>query len=219
MTLEIQSTRIVVIRHGETDWNVETRIQGQIDVGLNAAGRWQALQMARSLAEERIDAIYSSDLCRARETADALGDTLGLSIHTDPVLRERSFGVFEGLTFAEVERQHPDAARRWRQRDASFGPVGGEPLGTFATRAVMGVTAIAAKHRGQHIAIVTHGGVLDVLYRAAARMMLDAPRTWQLGNASINRLLHSDQGFSLVGWGDDSHLGAPPVGDAAERPS
>ena len=199
-------TRIVAIRHGETAWNVDTRIQGQLDIGLNATGRWQAERLARALAGEQLDAVYTSDLERASDTARALAASAGLPLATDRALRERGFGVFEGMTFAEIEVRFPEQSRRWRKRDASFGPEGGETLATFYARAVAGVAAIAARHRGQHVAVVTHGGVLDALYREASRIALDAPRTWQIGNASINRLLHGEMGFTLVGWADGFHL-------------
>jgi len=201
-----QLTRIVAIRHGETAWNVDTRIQGQLDIGLNAAGRWQAERLARALADEPLDAIYTSDLARAADTARALAAGRGVELRAEPGLRERGFGFFEGMTFAEIEQRHPDDSRRWRQREADFAPGGGERLADFAARAVGAVAAIAARHRGQHIAVVSHGGVLDALYRAASRIALDAPRTWQLGNASINRLLHGEHGFTLVGWADRFHL-------------
>jgi 2,3-bisphosphoglycerate-dependent phosphoglycerate mutase len=204
-------TRLVAIRHGETDWNVDTRIQGQIDIGLNANGRWQAQRLGQALADERIDAVYSSDLGRALDTARAVAQQAGLTVQTSTALRERAFGVFEGLTFADIEQRFPDQARRWRLRDAGFGPQGGETLAEFYARAVAAVADLASRHRGQHIAVVTHGGVLDALYRAAARIALDAPRTWQVGNASINRLLHGDDGFTLVGWSDAFHLEAPAL--------
>jgi probable phosphoglycerate mutase len=199
-------TRVVAIRHGETDWNAQTRIQGQTDIALNGRGRAQATRLARALDGEALQAIYASDLQRTVATAQPLAARMGLPLHTDPGLRERGFGSFEGLTWAEVEQHHPEASRRWREREADFGPPGGETLAAFAERAVAALAAIAARHRGEHIALVTHGGVLDVLYRAAARMALDAPRTWQLGNASINRVLHGEQGFVLVGWNDSAHL-------------
>lgn len=199
----------MAVRHGETAWNVQTRIQGQIDIALNAAGHQQARRLARALAAERFDAVYASDLRRAADTARAFAEPMGLPVHTEVSLRERGFGDFEGLTWAEVEQQHPEASRRWREREAGFGPPGGETLAAFYERAVSALAALAARHRGQHIAIVTHGGVLDALYRAASRIALDAPRTWQLGNASINRVLHGDAGFTLVGWNDDFHLGDP----------
>jgi probable phosphoglycerate mutase len=204
-------TRIVAVRHGETAWNVATRIQGQLDIGLNAAGRAQARRVAQALAHEALDAVYASDLARAADTARAVAERQGLPVRTDRGLRERGFGAFEGLTWSEVERQHPQASQRWRERDPTFGPPDGEVLHAFVDRAVGVIAAIAARHRGQHIAVVTHGGVLDALYRAAARIAIDAPRTWQLGNASINRVLHGEQGFTLVGWNDGFHL----QGDAA----
>jgi probable phosphoglycerate mutase len=200
------ATRIVAVRHGQTAWNVDKRIQGQIDVGLDATGQWQARRVAQSLCEERFDAIYASDLARACDTARAIAQAVGLDVRTDRGLRERSFGVFQGLTFAEIEQRFPEPARRWRQREAGFGPDGGESLERFCARAVGAVKALAARHRGQHIAVVTHGGVLDALYRAASRVALDAPRSWQLDNASINRLLASDSGLVVVGWADTLHL-------------
>ncbi len=200
------ATRIVAVRHGETAWNVATRIQGQLDIGLNDTGRAQARRVAQALAHEALDAVYASDLQRAADTARAVAERHGLAVRTDRGLRERAFGAFEGLTWAEVEQQHPQASQRWRQRDPTFGPPGGEVLHAFVERAIGAIAAIAARHRGQHIAIVTHGGVLDALYRAAARIAIDAPRTWQLGNASINRVLHGDAGFVLVGWNDALHL-------------
>lgn len=213
------ATRIVAIRHGETAWNVATRIQGQLDIGLNDAGRWQASRLALACGDERFDAIYSSDLARARDTARVVASGAGLEVRTDIGLRERGFGVFEGLTFAEIEQRFPDQARRWRQRDASFGPDSGETLLAFYARAVGTVASLAARHRGQHIAVVTHGGVLDALYRAASRVALDAPRTWQIGNASINRLLASDDGFVLVGWADTFHLESAALDETSDRAS
>jgi probable phosphoglycerate mutase len=208
-------TRIVAIRHGETAWNVEMRIQGQLDVGLNAHGRWQAQRLARALADDRLDAIYASDLYRAWDTARTVADTVGLAVTIDEALRERGFGHFEGLTYAEIEQRFPDASRRWRQRDADFAPPGGESLAAFQARSVAALTAIAQRHRGAHVAVVTHGGVLDALYRASLRIPLDAPRTWQLGNASINRVLHGQAGFTLVGWADTFHLEDPSLEEAS----
>ena len=201
-----QATRILAIRHGETAWNVDTRIQGQLDIPLNDVGRWQAHRLALAMAEEGIDAIYSSDLLRALETAQAVASGSGRAIVTDTGLRERGFGEFEGLTFKEIEQRWPDQSARWRRRDPEFGPAGGEVLHDFYARSVATVTRLAAAHPGQTIAVVAHGGVMDCLYRAATRLALDAPRSWQRGNASINRLLHSPQGFTLVGWSDTYHL-------------
>lgn len=200
------ATRVIVVRHGETAWNVDTRIQGQLDIGLNDTGRWQAERLARALEGEGIEALYASDLSRAFATAEALGRVIGLPVQPDTGLRERHFGIFQGRTWGEIAEHHPAESERWRKRDPAFGPAGGETLQAFYDRVLAAASRLVAPHAGQTVALVAHGGVLDCLYRAATRVALDAPRTWQLGNASINRLLHSGEGFTLVGWSDTSHL-------------
>jgi 2,3-bisphosphoglycerate-dependent phosphoglycerate mutase len=211
-----QVTRVLAIRHGETAWNVDTRIQGQLDIPLNETGRWQAHRLALALADEAIDALYSSDLLRALETAQAVSAGSGRSIVTDTGLRERGFGEFEGLTFKEIEQRWPGQSERWRKRDPAFGPAGGETLADFYARSVDTVTRLAIAHPGQSIAVVAHGGVMDCLYRAATRLDLQAPRSWQLGNASINRLLYTPQGFTLVGWSDTWHLEDPSLDESSD---
>lgn len=201
-----EATRVIAIRHGETAWNVDTRIQGQLDIPLNDLGRWQAAQAGSALADETIHALYTSDLSRAHQTAQAIAAATGLAPRVDTGLRERAFGSFQGLTFKEIEARWPDDALRWRRRDPDFGPGGGETLLGFYTRAVEAASRLAARHPGQTVVLVAHGGVLDCLYRAATRLELHAPRTWQLGNASINRLLFTGEGFTLVGWADTQHL-------------
>jgi probable phosphoglycerate mutase len=201
-----QATRVLAIRHGETAWNVGGRIQGQLDIPLNDTGRWQVQRLARAVADEGIAAVYSSDLLRALETAQAVAHGCDLPITTDVGLRERGFGVFEGLTFDEIRQRWPEEAERWRRRDPDFEPEGGESLNRFSRRSVATVGRLAALHPGQTIAVVSHGGVMDCLYRAATHLALDAPRSWQLGNASINRLLYTASGFSLIGWSDAHHL-------------
>jgi len=211
-----QATRVIAVRHGETAWNVETRMQGQLDIPLNEKGRWQAARVAAALADEAFDAIYSSDLLRASQTAEVLARAQALPLVADRGLRERCFGVFEGLTFAEVEARWPADSRRWRHRDPEFAPEGAESLHQFSARCVAAAARLAAAHPGQAIAFVAHGGVMDCLYRAATRVALQAPRSWLLGNASINRLLYTPQGFSLVGWNDTSHLDEVPLDEADE---
>jgi len=204
-----KATRIIAIRHGETDWNAAGRIQGHTDIALNATGQRQAAQMARALVGERLDAVYSSDLQRARDTARALADACGAPLHTQSGLRERGFGRFEGQTFAAIEAADPDAARRWHQRAPDFVPPGGgESLCMLRQRIAQTAARLALRHPGGHIALVAHGGVLDMLYRLATGQDVRAARTWRLDNCAINRLLHSDQGFTLVGWGDVRHLDA-----------
>jgi probable phosphoglycerate mutase len=211
----IEPTRIIAIRHGETTWNVDTRIQGRLDIPLNANGRQQAARMALALKDEPLAAVYASDLVRAWETAEYLGRAHALQINPEPGLRERGFGDFEGKTFAEIEALLPDQSRRWRKRDPEFAPAGGESLLALNQRVLEAAERLAAKHPGELIALVGHGGVMDVLYRAATRLHIQAPRTWALGNAAINRLLWTPEGFTLVGWADTQHLDDESLDDAA----
>jgi probable phosphoglycerate mutase len=201
-----EPTRIIAIRHGETMWNVDTRIQGHLDIPLNETGRKQAERMALALADEPISAIYASDLTRAWETAQYLAHVQGIEVTREEGLRERGFGDFEGKTFAEIEALLPDQSMRWRKRDPEFAPAGGESLIDLRSRVVSTAERLAAEHPGELIALVGHGGVMDVLYRAATRLDIQAPRTWALGNAAINRLLWTPEGFTLVGWADTQHL-------------
>jgi probable phosphoglycerate mutase len=204
----MQATRIIALRHGETAWNVDTRIQGQLDVGLNDTGRWQARQAAGALGGEVISAIYASDLSRAFETARAIGQVVGVTPVPTPALRERHFGQFQTRTWAEIETVWPDQAQLWRTRVPDWAPEGGESLLSLRTRIAQAVEDLAARHLGEQIVLVAHGGVMDVLYRLATGQDLQAPRTWSLGNATLNRLLWTPQSLSLVGWGDDNHLQA-----------
>ena len=202
----IEPTRIIAIRHGETAWNADTRIQGHIDIPLSEVGRRQAALLGQALAGEPVTAIYASDLSRAWETAQHVGRALDVAVTPDTALRERCFGEFEGKTFAEIEAQLPEQSQRWRKRDPDFSPAGGESLLTLRERVLAAAARLAAGHPGELIAMVAHGGVMDVLYRAATRLDIQAPRTWALGNAAINRLLWTPTGFTLVGWGDTQHL-------------
>lgn len=185
---------------------MDQRIQGHTDIPLNARGRWQAARLLPALAGETLHAVYASDLGRAVETASGFARAAGLQVRTEPGLRERHFGLFEGQRFDEIETRWPEQSARWRHRDPDFGPEGGETLNAFYARCVAVLTLLAERHAGQSIAVVSHGGVLDCLYRAATRIELQAPRTWQVGNATVNRLLHTAQGFTLVGWSDGQHL-------------
>ncbi len=209
------ATRVLALRHGQTAYNASQRIQGQLDVGLDDTGRWQAERLAHALADAGLQALYSSDLVRAADTAAAIARVTGLPVQHDRRLRERHFGRLEGLSYTEIEQRFPEDARRWRQREPGFGPGGGESLIDFSARSVAAFTALAEAHAGQAIAVVAHGGVLDCLYRAAAGVDLQAPRTWQLANAAVNRLLYAEGRFVLVGWDDRGHLEGeqpPPEG-------
>lgn len=205
-----KATRIIAIRHGETAWNVETRLQGHTDIALNAHGTWQAERAALALADEDIAAIYTSDLSRARATAEAIAQRSSQdqarAVRPTPGLRERGFGVLEGHTYAQIAERWPDESERWRRRDPDFAPPGGESLLQVRTRVADTVHALAQAHTGEQIVLVAHGGVLDTLYRLATGQDLQAPRTWDLGNAAINRLLWTSDSLTVVGWADTRHL-------------
>ena len=209
-------TRILAIRHGETAWNVDTRIQGQLDIPLNDTGRWQAGRVAEALAGEDIAAIYASDLVRAADTAAAISLRTGLPVIHDQGLRERRFGLFQGRTVAEIEAIHPDLVRRWKSREPDFEPEGAESLRVFYQRSVDAAQRLAAAHPGETVVLVAHGGVLDCLYRAACGMAIEAPRTWQLGNASINRLLYTGERLTVIGWGDTQHLDGAALEESSD---
>lgn len=204
----MQVTRILAIRHGETAWNVDTRIQGHLDIPLNEIGLLQAQWLAQALAEgDALHAIYASDLSRAHVTAQTIAQAMGMAVTAHPGLRERAFGDFQGRTFAEIETELPDHAHHWRHRTPEWSPPGdGESLLVLRERVLTTVNELAARHVGEQIALVAHGGVMDVLYRAATRLDLQAPRTWQLPNTAVNRLLWTPEGLSLVGWADTTHL-------------
>jgi probable phosphoglycerate mutase len=156
-----------------------------------------------------VNAIYASDLSRAHATAQAIAQSMDQAVSVHVGLRERHFGSFQGRTYAEVETEFPEHAWHWRKRTPDWTPPeGGESLLALRERIVRTVDELAARHTGQQVVMVAHGGVLDILYRAATRIDLQAPRTWSLTNTAVNRLLWTPAGLSLVGWGDTSHLNA-----------
>lgn len=202
----MQATRIIAVRHGETAWNVDTRLQGHLDIPLNDVGIWQAERLAYALTDEPIDTVYASDLMRAWQTAQAIASISHCPLRPDPGLRERGFGEFEGHTYAEIEANWPDLSLQWRKREPLWAPPGGESLIMMRQRVQTTVDALAVRHLGGQIVLVAHGGVMDMLYRMATGQELQAPRTWLLSNAAINRLLWTPEGLTLVGWADSHHL-------------
>lgn len=200
-------TRMCIVRHGETDWNVAHRIQGQVDVALNAQGLRQAQIMAAELAM-RLPAlgawpqtVFSSDLQRARHTAEAIAQVLGTTVTLHAALRERQYGAIEGLTVAEIAHQQPACHAPYLARDPLFAFVDGETLNAFAARVLAGLAALMDAHPGQTLLAVTHGGVLDVLYRAATGRSLSTPRDFSLPNCSTNWFFYRAGAWELEAWG------------------
>ncbi len=202
-----------LIRHGETDWNREARMQGHADVGLNAQGRAQAEQVAQALQNEVFDVLYASDLSRAADTAAAIARLRqpALAVQHTPLLRERDYGRFQGMTLAEVEAIEPDAAQRWRSREAGFAPDGGETLLQFAARMDAWLQDCVQRHAGQRVAVVTHGGVLDIVWRLVHGVAVDVPRAWPLPNTGVSRLRWQAGQWQLLDWGNTQHLSEPAV--------
>ena len=199
-------TELILIRHGETDWNLQHRFQGQIDVPLNARGLTQAGRLAQRLLGEAIDAVACSDLRRARQTASPAAEALGLPPEHLPGLREQGFGVLEGLALPEILERHPREWEQWRRHDPDYALPGGENLRSFHARVLAALRELAARHRGRRIAVVTHGGALDMVWRTATGQPLEGPRTCAIPNAGLNRLRVIGERVEILAWADDAHV-------------
>lgn len=204
------ATTIILIRHGETAWNAERRLQGHLDIALNPEGERQAGALAGALAHERIDLVVSSDLVRARQTAQAVALARAMPVQADPALRERCYGGFEGLLYADIERRFPAEFAAWQGRDVDAevppGANRGESFRQFHARATGAILGWAEAHPGKTLALVSHGGVLECAYRAALGLPLHTPRTFQVHNASINRFTVAGGVLALQSWGETEHL-------------
>ncbi|CAN1533479.1 phoE Broad specificity phosphatase PhoE and related phosphatases [Burkholderiaceae bacterium] len=211
-------TEIWLVRHGETPWNVESRVQGWEDIGLNEHGIEQARSLARHMkllsdSGTRLDAIYSSDLKRAQHTASIVAESIGLPLALEPGIRERHFGVLQGLIYSEMAQHQPEAYRIWRSRDPDLEMPEGESLGFFHRRVVGAMNNLAVKHPGERIMVVSHGGAMDIIWRHASQVGLQADRKAPLLNASLNRLSVSPESWKILGWGEVDHLGQDSQND------
>jgi len=209
-------TEFIFIRHGETDWNRQQRFQGQIDVPLNPLGHEQARRLAKALAGEQVDVMVSSDLLRTRETAAPLERTLARQALLLPGLREQSFGVLEGLDLSGITARHPQLWSQWLRHDADYVLPEGESTSRFHARVLVAVRALALEHAGKTLAVVTHGGVLDMLWRTVHGTSLHGARVCDIPNTGINRLRWRGGTLDIVGWADAAHLeGLPQQPDTA----
>lgn len=205
----MKPTRICLVRHGETAWNAEKRIQGQTDIALDPSGLAQAAAAAGWLVQHQVAALYSSDLLRARQTAACIADALNLPMSLLPAFRERRYGCFEGLTYDEARARHPEDYYAFETRDPEYAfPDGGESLQQLHARVVGQLQRLAADHPGQTVVLVTHGGVLDIVNRFVCGKPLDAPRDFLIPNAGINWLSVSGERWTLDVWGETTHLEA-----------
>jgi probable phosphoglycerate mutase len=201
-------TKLILIRHGETVWNRERRMQGHSDSPLSDTGVRQARLLAQRMKDIAFDALYSSDSGRAHHTALSVAGVTGHELIVEPRLRERHFGVFEGLTGEEMQAQHPEAYERFKSRDPHYAVPGGESAQTFRDRAIACLTEIAARHAGERVVVVTHGLVCDVAYRAAHSIDLMARRDFDLVNTGLNHFRFEAGAWHVEAWGDACHLEA-----------
>ena len=196
------AARLCLVRHGETAWNAEGRVQGQLDIALSEAGLAQARCIAAALPEERFSALYASDLERVRQTAEPVAAKLGLGMRLDSRLRERHYGIFQGLTYAEAKATLPEDYARFKAKDPDFAFRDGETLRAFFSRAIECLTEIEQRHPGEEVLVFTHGGVLEMAYRHATGCGLSTPRTFELPNAAFNWI----ENWKVLGWADCDHL-------------
>jgi probable phosphoglycerate mutase len=202
------AARLCVIRHGETAWNAEGRVQGQTDVPLSPVGEAQAAALAAALAGERFAALYASDLARVRQTAAPAARALGLAPRLEAALRERHYGKFETLTYLEARERFPEDYARFKAKEPGYDFGTGESLARFSARALAAVAAIAARHAGEAVLVFTHGGVLEMVRRHALGMGLAAARDFEIPNAAINWIAVEGEAWRIEAWAETGHLAA-----------
>ena len=210
MRMMADATELVLVRHGETDMNRELRFQGQVNVGLNAVGLEQARRLAVRLAGEPADAVYVSDLLRARQTAEPIAGELDLQPVADSGLREQAFGRVDGMRADDIQREHPEAWEGWLRFEPDFAMPEGESTRAFHARVMGSVQRVVAAHPRQTVVVVTHGGVLDMIYRTARSLGLDGPRQSEIPNAGLNRIRVRQGAIEIVRWADTDHLSDLP---------
>ena len=207
-------TDFIFIRHGETDWNRQQRFQGQIDVPLNDLGQAQARRLGARMADEPAEHLICSDLQRAQQTAAPLAAAWQAAPVLLPGLREQCFGVLEGLDVPTIKARHPELWLQWLEHRADFALPGGEDLRQFHARVMDAVKHLAEQHPGRRLAVVTHGGVLDMLWRTAHGLPLSGLRTCDIPNTGLNHLRWRQGTLDILRWADASHLEGLP-----EQPS
>ena len=209
----MQRTQVILVRHGETEWNIARIRQGHLDSRLTEKGIAQAQALAQRLAREKCTALYSSDLGRAVQTAMAIAELTGHEVVTDARLRERHLGIFQGLNGDEITAKYPEERRQFRTMGPDYVIPGGESMRQQVERNVAYLNDLAAKHQGEQIVVVTHGGVVSGFFRHTLEIPLEAPRRFEFVNAGLNVFAREEETWLLLTWGDVSHL---PPGAASE---
>jgi len=211
----MERTHLIIVRHGQTEWNNKGIRQGHLDSKLTDAGIAQAKALGARLAREQFTSLYSSDLGRAVQTAMAIAELTGHEIVSDARLRERHLGIFQGLNAEELSAKYPEERRQFRTMGPDYVIPGGESLRQQVARNVACLNELAIKHQGEQIVIVTHGGVVSGFFRHTLEIPLEAPRRFEFVNAGLNVFAHEGDNWMLLTWGDVSHLapGAASEGD------
>jgi broad specificity phosphatase PhoE len=198
-----------LVRHGETEWNRDQRIQGHLDVGLSERGREQARRLAPLLADDLPPVVYTSDLRRARDTAVILAGERAEMV-PDARFREANLGVFQGLTAAELEATYPEEYRAWRSHSAVHRPPGGESLEDLSRRCSEGLRE-ALRNAGPLVMVVAHGGPIRMMTCDLLGLPVSAYPRLRVENTAVATFLYRPGGFMLAGWNDVSHLRESPV--------
>jgi broad specificity phosphatase PhoE len=196
---------LILVRHGETEWNKQRRYQGQSDVSLSDLGRRQAELVAKRLADQKIDVIYASNLKRAWETAQAVAEKIGLKVSPEPRLRELKFGVLEGLTFDEAEAQHPEMISAWLE-DFNNTPDGAETIQDFNARILSLLDDLKWKHDEQVVLLVGHGGSLSEILRVVLELSPEKRWYLEMENASLSEVSIAEDYVALKRLNDTCHL-------------
>jgi len=200
------STRLIIVRHGETIWNDAGKLQGQADSPLNSRGLAQGQALAARLSRCSFGALYSSDLGRARHTAELIAAATGHPISTDARLRERHLGIFQGLTWGEVEQAYPGEYERFLTGDVDYVVPEGESFSQSSIRMMGCLEELARHHAGQEIVIVSHGGVLGAVLRHVLGIIPETRHRFKRFNGSWNAFIFENGAWFLETWGDISHL-------------
>ena len=202
----MERTQLIIVRHGQTEWNIANIRQGHLDSELTDIGFAQAKALAQRLLSERFSALYSSDLGRAVQTAQIIAEATGHEIITDARLRERHLGIFQGLTSEEMKEKYPEEYKLHRTLGPDYVIPGGESVRQQVARNIAYLNEIGAKHAGEAIVVITHGGVLSGLFRHTFSIPFEAPRRFEFTNAGLNVFIYEQESWFLQTWGDLGHL-------------
>jgi probable phosphoglycerate mutase len=200
-------TQFILVRHGETEWNRLGRIQGHLDSPLNPQGVAQAESVAARLEHEPFDRLVCSDLGRAISTAMIIAKRTGHEVEADARLRERHYGIFQGMTRAEARSTYPDTYAEYEVEDVDHAIPSGESSRQCFRRNLACLQELAARHVGGRLVVVAHGGVLDGLHRHVLGLSHVGARAFTIVNASLNWFSYEGGAWQLERWGDAAHLG------------